>query len=178
MKKRLILACMAACAALLCACSVQTRTAWETVDDEIAADCASWQSGAKIISFEVPAGAGAQELDGSGARQVYAAADGAYEIVAEVLLDTSVDSVVRSLTGFPPERVQVVETRCGELPEYQFAWYAGSDEGGRLYRVDVVLEEPYCYTLLFSTSEQSGTKYDSIAARVFASMSLADGDGV
>ena len=119
---------MAACAALLCACSVQTRTAWETVDDMIVQDCASWQSGAKIISFEVPAGAGAQELDGSGARQVYAAADGAYEIVAEVLLDTSVDSVVRSLTGFPPERVQVVETRCGELPEYQFAWYAGSDE--------------------------------------------------
>ena len=58
------------------------------------------------------------------------------------------------------------------------AWYAGSDEGGRLYRADVVLEEPYCYALLFSTSEQSGTKYDSIAARVFASMSLADGDGV
>lgn len=178
MKQWLVFVCVAACAAMLCACTAQTQTAWETVDDVIVQDCASWQSGAYEICFDVPEEAVAQSCGESGTRQVYTAADGAYEIVAEVLLDTSADSVVRRLTGFAPERVQVLETSRDGRAEYQFAWYAGGDEGGRLYRADAVLDEPYCYVLLFSSSEQSGTTYDSTAASVFASMALTCGDEV
>lgn len=178
MKKWTVFVSAALCAALLCACAAQPQTAWETVDDELLLECASWQDGARQISFDVPDGAVAQSYAEDGARQIYAAKDGAYEIVSEVLLETSVQSLVRSVTGFDPERVQLIQTSRGDLTEYQFAWYSGSDEGGRLYRADAVLDEPYCYVLLFSTSEQSGTSYDSIAEAVFASMRLTDGGEV
>lgn len=178
MKKWLVFVCVAACAAMLCACAAQTQTAWETVDDEIVQDCANWQSGAYSISFDVPEDAVEQSYAEDSTRQVYTASDGAYEIVAEVLLDASADSVVRRLTGFEPERMQVLQTQRGDLMEYRFAWYAGGDEGGRLYRADAVLDEPYCYVLMFSSSEASGTKYDSTAASVFASMALTSGDEV
>ena len=72
----------------------------------------------------------------------------------------------------------MLETSRDGRAEYQSAWYAGGDEGGRLYRADAVLDEPYCYVLLFSSSEQSGTTYDSTAASVFASMALTSGDEV
>lgn len=176
MKKWTVLVFVTLCAALFSACAAQPQTAWETVDDELILECTSWQAGARQISFDVPDGAVAQSYAEDSARQVYAAEDGAYEIVSEVLLDTSAQSIVRNVTGFEPERVQLVETRRDGLTEYQFAWYSGSDEGGRLYRADAVLDEPYCYVLLFSASEQSGTKYDSTAAEVFASMRLTDGD--
>ena len=178
MKKWSVFVCMAVCAVMLCACTAPVQTAWETVDDEIVADCAVWQEDAMTICFDVPADAVEQHYAHGGTRQVYSAEDGAYEIVSEILLDASVDSVVRTLTGFAPERIAVVETAIGDLREYRFAWYAGGDEGGRLYRADAVLDEPYCYVLLFSSSEQSGTTYDSTAASVFASMALTSGDEV
>ncbi len=176
MKKWLVLAWAALCAALLCACAARQQTAWETVDDELILECAGWQEGARRISFDVPDGAAAQSYAEDGTCQIYAPDDGAYEIVSEVLLQTSAQGLVRSVTGFEPERVQLVQTKRGGLTEYQFAWYSSSDEGGRLYRADAVLDEPYCYVLLFSTSEQSGTKYDSTAEAVFASMRLTDGE--
>ncbi len=42
-------------------------------------------------------------------------------------------SVVRSLSGFDASALRVYESGSRSRPVWQFAWYAASDEGGRLY---------------------------------------------
>ena len=59
-------------------------------------------------------------------------------------------SVVRSLSGFDASALRVYESGSRSRPVWQFAWYAASDEGGRLYRCKVISEGTHCYALTFS----------------------------
>jgi len=59
-----------------------------------------------------------------------------------------------------------------ERPVWQFAWYAASDEGGRMYRCKVISDGAYCYALTVSVPEGAGTAYDSMLTEVFSSMEL------
>lgn len=172
MKKKALIVGLTLAAALLSACSAQTHTAWETVDDEIVESCACWQQEARTLHFDVPQDAVLQSETEDGTRRLYTAEDGAYEITAEVLLDVSEKSVVRTLTGFLDDRITPVETTRDGKKECRFAWYAGSDEGGRLLRADAIFDAPYCYVLVFASDEGSGAKYDSTADSVFASMTI------
>lgn len=179
MKRKTGLVCLLVNLALLSACAAPQQTVWETVDDVLLTDCAGWQAEAQQISFDLPEGAVAQSVSSDGVKRVYAGADGAYEIISAVLLETSARSAVRRLTGFAPERVALVKTsREDGLSEYRFAWSAGSGEDCTRYRAALLFDEPYCYALLFGSSEQCGTDYDSTADRVIASMALTDGDGI
>ena len=81
-------------------------------------------------------------------------------------------SVVRSLSGFDASALRVYESGSRSRPVWQFAWYAASDEGGRLYRCKVISEGAHCYALTFSAPEGSGTAYDTTAAELFSSMEL------
>lgn len=178
MNQKVKLVPLALAAMFLTGCGAKTQTAWETVDDEIVESCASWQQQAQTLRFDLPQDAVLQSETDDGAKRLYAAKDGTYEITAEVLLDVSEKSVVRTLTGFSDARVtSVVTTRDGKK-ECRFAWYAGSDEGGRLLRADALFDAPYCYVLIFSSEESSGAEYDSTADAVFASMTISSEEAV
>ena len=84
----------------------------------------------------------------------------------------NVQSIVRSLSGFDASALRVYESGSRSRPVWQFAWYAASDEGGRLYRCKVISEGAHCYALTFSAPEGSGTAYDTTAAELFSSMEL------
>ena len=81
-------------------------------------------------------------------------------------------AIVRQLSGFDEQALHVYETTAGGRTVWQFAWYAGSDEGGRLYRAKVINDGAYCYALTFSAPELSGTSYDTTAAELFSSMEV------
>ena len=59
-----------------------------------------------------------------------------------------------------------------DRPVWQFAWYAASDEGGRMYRCKVISDGSYCYALTVSVPEGAGTSYDTMLTEVFSSMEL------
>ena len=151
---------------------------WQTVDDEMPLEAESCLDSAYRIVFTVPDGAAEETFASSDGCTVYTQANGDYEITSQVLLSSSMESAVRRLSGFEPERLSIIETaRCG-MPEYQFAWYTSGDEGGRLCRADILMDGLYCYALTFSVREGLGTAYDSTIRDVFASLSLESRDEV
>ena len=162
----------------LAGCSVQQQTVWETVDDPGEVVEASYLDEAYTMQFDVPQDAVLQTFSGSSDKTVYEQADGDYEIVSEVLLCADADEAIRRLSGFEAKRMSVIETNRFGMPEYRFAWYAGGEEGGRLYRTDLLVDDLYCYALTFSVREGLGSLYDTTQEQVFASYSLFYDEGV
>ena len=167
MKKFLLLA---LCLALLSGCAAQS--VWETVDDELPAIPAGGMEDAYLVSIDVPDDAVAAAGSDDGASTCYEQPEGDYEISVQTLLCSGADSAVRRLSGFEPEQLDVLRTTRFGLPEYQFAWYASGDEGGRLCRADVLCDWPYSYTVTFSVREECAAAYQAAAQQVFESICL------
>ena len=107
-----------------------------------------------------------------GARQIYTQPGGGYEITTEILDAAPAAAIVRRLSGFDASALHVYKSGGKERPVWQFAWYAASDEGGRMYRCKVISDGAYCYALTVSVPEGAGTAYDSMLTEVFSSMEL------
>ena len=176
--KRLLAVFLVPAVLLLTGCAAKQTAVWETVDDVGQGQPVSYLDEAYTMLFDVPQGAALQSVPGDGEKAVYAQADGEYEIVSEVLLCADADEAIRRVSGFSPEQLAVIETSRFGMPEYQFVWYASGDEGGRLYRADVLVDDLYCYALTFSVREGLGSTYDTTAQQVFASYSLYYDEGV
>ena len=165
--KRILIGWMAALSALLCACSAQT--VWETVGG----GCVQTRGGAAYaICISLPQDAAEEVFAERGARQIYTQPGGGYEITTEILDAAPAAAIVRRLSGFDASALHVYKSGGKERPVWQFAWYAASDEGGRLYRCKVISEGAHCYAVTFSAPEGSGTAYDTTAAELFSSMEL------
>ena len=165
--KRILIGWMAALSALLCACSAQT--VWETVDG----GCVQTSGGATYaISIALPQDAAEEVYAARGARQNYTQPGGGYEITTEILDAAPAAAIVRRLSGCDASALHVYKSGGKERPVWQFAWYAASDEGGRMYRCKVVSAGAYCYALTVSVPEGAGTAYDSMLTEVFSSMEL------
>ena len=124
-----------------------------------------------FILFGVPADAEIV-LRETGGRCVYVQEAGDYEIVSDILPTGDLDEAVRLLTGFGPEKLDILETRRFGLPEYRFAWASASDGGGFVSRASLIRDGGSCYALIFSVREGLGTAYDECADAVFASFGL------
>ena len=160
-------------AVVLSGCSAAQPT-WETVDDSIALDAGSYLDDAYIMEFDVPMQA---QRNTSGSRTVWADENGDYEIVCETVLSSDVNAVIERVSGFSPDKLQIVQTTRYSMPEYQFAWYASGEEGGRLCRADVLTDGTYCYTLCVSCAEDVAAEYDSTVQAVFATLRLQENEG-
>ena len=161
----------------LCGCS-RAETVWETVDDVMPAEPVSYLDEAYSMNYDVPQDAAAQTFAPEPGKTVWEQTEGDYEIVSEVFLTSGIDDAIRRLSGFEPEQLRVMMTSRYGMPEYQFAWYSAGDEGGRLYRADVLMDDLYCYALTFSVREGLGGLYDTTTEQVFSSFSLFYDEGV
>ena len=94
----------------------------------------------------------------------------AYEITTEILDAAPAAAIVRRLSGFDASALHVYKSGGKDRPVWQFAWYAASDEGGRMYRCKVISDGSYCYALTVSVPEGAGTSYDTRLTGVFSSM--------
>lgn len=167
--KMMALAALTLGVCILTGCAAQ-RT-WETVNDTLPVHTLQ-QKKACAVSFEVPQDAVAAASSAGGAVRLYEHADGDYEIAAQTIIGSSLDSVVQQLSGFEAEQLQILKTTRFGLPAYQFAWYTSGDEGGKLCRAGLIVDDPYCYAVTFCVRESCGAVYDDVADRVFASISL------
>lgn len=173
MRKFVILP-LAALLLLLCGCS-ETTVTWETVEDTIEAS-AILDEPAYTMTFEVPEDAVRQTFACDDSREVYDQADGDYEIVSEILTG-SIDSAVKTLTGYDSRQLLMLHTTRFGMPEYQFAWYSLGETGGRLCRAAVLVDGQDCYCLSFCTDEDCTATYDSTMEHVFATLGLYHDEG-
>lgn len=165
--KRIVILVLAAMMAGLCACSAQT--VWETVGG----GCVRESDGASsVICVRLPQDAVEEVFAERGARQIYTQPGGGYEITTEILDAAPAAAIVRRLSGFDASALHVYKSGGKDRPVWQFAWYAASDEGGRMYRCKVISDGSYCYALTVSVPEGAGTSYDTMLTEVFSSMEL------
>ena len=156
-------------------CSAET-VAWETVNDTIEVS-AELSEPAYTITFEVPGDAVRQTFACAQNREVYEQADGDYEIVAEVLQNSSIESAAKTLSGFDSKHLILMRTTRFGMPEYQFAWYSLGENGGRLCRAAILVDDLDCYCLSFAANEDCVGTYNSTMEQVFATMGLFHDEG-
>ena len=108
--KRIVILVLAAMMAGLCACSAQT--VWETVGG----GCVRESDGASsVICVRLPQDAVEEVFAEAGTQHVYTQPGGGYEIVTQVLPAASMQSVVRSLSGFDASALRVYESGSRSL---------------------------------------------------------------
>ena len=109
--KRIVILLLAAMMAGLCACSAQT--VWETVGG----GCVRESDGASsVICVRLPQDAVEEVFAEAGTQHVYTQPGGGYEIVTQVLPAASMQSVVRSLSGFDASALRVYESGSRSRP--------------------------------------------------------------
>lgn len=146
---------------LLCGCG--TEETLETVADE-------WMIPAmaqpREVALRLPEDLAMPVLEEDD-RKMYLGED--YEIMVETLESGSLDATLRSLTGYPADRLTVIKTRQGDADRYDFVWTAAGEQGERLGRGTILDDGDYhyCLSVLRDADEKIVVWQD-----VFASFSL------
>lgn len=160
----LVLVC---CLFLLTGCSAQP--VWETVEDILPAEGQFLHN--YDISLELPL----TYLGGNGKDCLYAS--GTLEVETASFHAADLDAAVRWISGFSPEQLNMIKTVRDDLPEYQFAWYSQTEEGGRLFRADLVMDGTACYAVICSAPETAEGFHEQARA-VFSSFNLSETEKV
>ena len=148
---------------VLSGCSLQTA-AWETVTDSV--------SQQKQADYDITVGLSESALtDRTDLCSRYETQS--LQVETQSFQATDLNGAVRYLSGFEAEKLTILQTSRFDLPEYQFAWYSQTEEGGRLYRADLVMDGMNCYAVVCSFPEQAGETAWTEARQVFSSFGLA-----
>ena len=167
----------AVCFVLLMMLSGCAMPVWETVEDtHPVVPVASWQEEAYEIEIGVPSDLALQEE--SADWQLYATADGTFEVETRRFLASDLDDAVRTLSGYASDQLTILKTTRFDLPEYQFAWLALTEQGSRVYRAKLVMNELDCYAVVCSRAETAGTAYEEPMRQVFSTFGLYIDEGV
>ena len=146
---------------LLCGCGAEETM--ETVSDEWLVPAMAQP---REIAVQLPDNMVAPAMEQTG-RQLYLAEN--YEIMVETRESGSLDATLRSLTGYPADRLTVIKTRQGDADRYDFVWTAAGEQGERLGRGTILDDGDYhyCLSVLRDADEKIVVWQD-----VFASFSL------
>ncbi len=145
-------------ALLFCGCG-QEET-FETVSDELVQ---SVMAQPREISVRLPDNAAAPVFE-SDSQQVYLCED--YEIFIETLSSGDFPATVRSISGYDPSQLTILETQQQDVTRYEFVWASAGEEGDCLGR-GVILDDGdyhYCMTVLrpAAVTEVSSVSWDDI----------------
>lgn len=157
---------------MLCGCQVQP--VWEHVEDlQPAGNTAPWQEMAYDIQVDLPEQA--VMVGQHNQETLYLAGD--TEIQTTTFLASDYEAAVEQLSGYKADRLNILRTSRFDMPEYQFAWYSQTEEGGRLYRADLVMDSMTCYAVVCSAPEMEES-FGEQARQVFASFGLSAAEPV
>ncbi len=151
----------------LTGCGVQTAQ-WETIGDftpEMDSILASELYG---ITTALPETA---ITDSSENRRCYELND--LQIEVSTFFASDAETAIKNLSGFSMDKLTVLQTERFSMPEYQFAWFSQTEEGGRLCRADLVMDGMVCYSIVCSAAEDAGDTVWEEATQVFSSFGLS-----
>ena len=157
---------------LLVLCGCQAQPAWEVVEDlQPAGEIIRWQETSCDIELSLPEEAVLTEQNPN--EMLYEL--GSAEIMTTRFLASDYASAVEYLTGYEAENLNILQTARFDIPEYQFTWYSQTEEGGRLYRADLLVDGITCYAVVCSVPETDGT-FNEQVRQVFSSFSLSQSE--
>ena len=152
------------------------KPVWEYVQDEPSVQTGVWQQEAYSIEMAIPAKTDlVLEAEGE---KLYVMQDGAYELSSHVFLASSMESAVKYLSGQSAEHMTVIGSKRFDLPEYHFAWYTQTEQGGRLCQADLVMDGIRCYAVVTNVAEDEAKAYESVSRQVFSSFGRFLDEGV
>ncbi len=141
---------------------------FETVEDFMpVSPVSTWQEEAWEISVDLPQEAQLTGTDGDTCLYEI----GELEVLTSRFLAANLDDAVKQLSGFAPDRLNILQTTRFSMPEYQFAWYSQTAEGGRLCRADLVMDGVTCYAVVCTAPEDMAAFHDS-TRQVFSTFGL------
>ena len=136
---------------MLCGCGAQP--VWERVEDELPAAVNFYE-----MNLDLPSDAVLLEEQ------------------ADCKLYQSGDLEITT-SSFSAQNLNILQTTSGGMEEYQFAWYAETAEGGRMFRADLIMDETRCYAVVCSAPESAGNFHEQ-SRQVIAAFSLQKADPV
>lgn len=150
-------------------CAGQTPVSWETVGDDIPV-MATESKLTYQITFSVPEDAVRETLGGMDGTAYYTGKDGDYELIAQRLEADSLETVVKSLTGFRLDQLSPIRQREFDMDRYDFSWATTDEDGERVCRAAVLDDGGIYYAVTFSVEEESAKdcvdKMDSVFSTI------------
>ena len=150
---------------LLCGCGA--RQTVETVDDELVEPAAALR---REIQVELPGEAAAPTMETDTSRYYIC---GDYEISLETFPSGDLKNTIRTLSGFEPQDLTVVETKEDGVSRYDFVWAAEGEKGQQLGRAAILDDGNYHYTLSVLRDAEKTEKTQVVWRTVFESFRLS-----
>lgn len=152
-------------AALLCGCGqVQTM---ETVDDTLVEPV---MAEPREVYVELPGEAAVPAMESDSSR-FYLCQD--YEIAIETRQSGDLASTIRTLTGYEPEELTVMERELDGVKRYDFVWASAGEMGERLGRAVILDDGNYHYSMSVLRDADTTETLQVVWHQVFSSFTLA-----
>lgn len=133
---------------------------YETISDEILVPAMAQP---REITVSLPGEAALPAMESDNGR-AYLCQD--YEVYLQTLEAGDMDATVRTLSGYDPEALTVMETEQEGLKRSEFVWACAGETGDRIGRAVVLDDGYYHYTLTIlrdaATTETSQISWDEI----------------
>ena len=95
-----------------------------------------------------------------------------YTLTVQTFASGDMVATIKSLSGFSPERLTVLETAAGEHQRYDWVWTATGEGGDVLCRAAVLDDGNYHYVLTSSVEEDQALTHSEALQGIFRSFQL------
>ena len=152
-------------AAALAGCG--TQEVMETVADEPAQAVAAQP---RQTHVELPEEAVMPAME-SEAGILYMCRD--FDVCIQTLDGGDMQETIRTVTGYDPEELTILQTRDGELKRSEFVWTAAGEAGEQVCRGAVLDDGNYHYVLTAVISEEYAGQYQEIWNGMFETFTVS-----
>ena len=159
------LAILALSGLLLCGCGVEDT--FETVSDELVVAAVAPR---RDIYVELPGEAASPAVE-SDAGRLYLCGD--YEIRVQILPGGDFGATVRSLTGFEPEDLTVIQTQREENDCYEFVFSCAGETGDQVGRGMIIDDMSWHYCLTVLSEAETAAQNQAAWEEMFRSFRLS-----
>lgn len=157
------LSCLLVLACLITGCAA--RETMETVEDEMVMATAP----VREILMELPEETVLPVMQ-TETGKIYICRD--YEISVQTLAGGDLQRTVKTLTGFSPEDVTVMETELNGLVRHDLTWSCAGELGPMVGRASILSDGGYHYCLTAMTAEENARSVREIFNGMFESFTL------
>lgn len=95
-----------------------------------------------------------------------------YDVAVQTLAGGDLDATVRTVTGYGPEDLTVIQTQNGEVEKYEFVWTMAGEQGQRIGRATVLDDGTYHYVLCATIDAENIAEYQEVWNGIFESFKL------
>ncbi len=122
----------------------------------------------RTVLLEIPRDAAV--LTASGTDLLYTCEG--YTMSMQVLPAGDLAATVRSLSGFAPERLTILESRCGDHTRHDWVWVSAGEGGDVLCRAAVLDDGNYHYCLTVAGEDSATAQLSEAWNQLFATFCL------